>query len=186
MRNSPSPSLTPDDGKGEAARVSMYKAAFEEGKRALADQLSELESMRTRAVQVLAFTGSATAFLVGAGLKPDPSHRTFWFFALAIAATLVSVLGIVNVMLLLISRAKGGALTWNFRVSSKILAEQWVSPQVGAKTESRFFRDLAVHYDKMFEENKTAITWTQKKYRFVLVVCSTQIILWAALVWAFG
>jgi hypothetical protein len=42
----------------------MYKMAYDEAKRLVDDQVAELDGIRQRSVQFLAFIGTGTAFLV--------------------------------------------------------------------------------------------------------------------------
>src|SRR3954454_17779051 len=80
-------------------RVKMYRVAYKESQRTLDDQADELTGIRTRAVQYLAFIGTATAFLVGASLKTF--ERDTPFYAISITATGLSVLMLVSVILTL-------------------------------------------------------------------------------------
>ena len=87
----------PADTRPDAA--SLERLAYDEGKRALADQTDELNGIRTRAGSYMAFVGSATAFLVGTGLKA--ADRDAWFYALASVASTASLLTLVLIALVL-------------------------------------------------------------------------------------
>ena len=77
----------------------LERLAYEEGKRALADQTDELNGIRNRAVSYMAFVGSATAFLVGTGLKA--AHRDAWFYSLAVLASAASLSTLALISLVL-------------------------------------------------------------------------------------
>src|SRR5689334_16569557 len=51
-------------------RKDLYKFSAEQSLSVLEGQASELSNTRTRAVQLIAFLGSATAFLVGTAVRP--------------------------------------------------------------------------------------------------------------------
>lgn len=80
----------------------MLKVAYEEGLRIIEDQVAELDSMRQRSVQFLAFVGSATAFLAGSGLG-GTYDRGPAFFVLAGLASLVSAIAIALASFVLLS-----------------------------------------------------------------------------------
>lgn len=171
-------------GVADEARVSMYKAAYDEGKRKVDDQLAELDSMRARSVQFLAFVGSATAFLVAAGLRQ--THRTDGFYVVAGLATFVSVMSIALVTSILTALRLFRHTRWDFRINSKVLVEEWIDPEVGATSEARFFRDIALHYHTMATKNDPPLQRLRGRYIAFLTCGSFQVILWAALVWGYA
>ena len=142
--------------------------------------------MRQRSVQFLAFVGSATAFLVGAGVSDGA--RSTAFFLTASVATALSFLSILFVLFVLLSIDYHGGIhriLWNFRVSSQILVDHWIDPEVGAASEAKFLRNLALQYDKMAEENDPSMTVVRRWYLSFLTFGSIQVITWAGVVWAF-
>src|SRR5664280_1806938 len=80
-------------GSGDAA--ALYRIAYEEGKRALDDQVDELNGIRGRAVQFTAFVGSSTAFLAAVGLRTGPD-RSWLFYVLAGVASALSLFAIAS------------------------------------------------------------------------------------------
>jgi hypothetical protein len=89
----------------------MYRIAYDEGKRLVDTQLAELNGMRDRSVQFLAFVGSATAFLVGTSLGrvgegTDIAYKTALTVSLAIAASVASLAAIYLVITILLALSK--------------------------------------------------------------------------------
>ena len=165
----------------------MYRVAYEEGVRAVDDQIAELDSMRQRSVQFLAFVGSATAFLVGTGL--GGAARTPAFYAVAATATVLALFSLTMVAFILLSiECRHGLhrVLWNFRLEPSTLVEKWIDPDVGAASESEYYRALALQYDKMSAENDGPLKTVRRWYWLFLLLGSTQVMLWASLVWAFA
>lgn len=179
----------PTGGNPQQNSSRLYVAAYEEGKRLVDDQIAELDSMRQRSVQFLAFVGSATAFLVAAGIRTDV-QRTDLFFALASAATVISLLSIIAALSILLGWVRGSGrqlvtrAEWRFRLSPEVLIKDWIEPDLGAHGEDRFFRDIALTYEAMETANERALRRVRRNYLIFLVLGSMQVVLWATLVWA--
>lgn len=169
-------------------KTAMYRVAYEEGKRTVDDQVAELDSMRQRSVQFLAFVGSATAFLVGSGLSAPT--RGPLFLALALLASLLSIASILLVLCVLLTvvfrRGRPQRIAWNLRISARVLVEHWVGPEVGAASESKYLRDLALQYDGMAMENDPNMRVVRRRYGWFLFIGSLQVLVWASLVWAYN
>lgn len=168
-------------------RVSLYRVAYEESQRALDDQASELDGMRQRATQFLAFVGSATAFLVAAGLKAPTRDGTF--FVLAGLATVTSIATVILAVAILLlvrpSLRHFGRFNWAFRLSAKRLVG-WIEPEVGGPDEPDFLRAVALRQDGMRECNETNLVMIRYYYAGVIALGLLQVLFWAALVWARG
>lgn len=180
--------------------VGMYKVAYEEAKRVCLEQLAELDSMRQRSVQFLAFAGSATAFLVGTGLSNQPGdERSLAFFVhagIASAASVASIIYVASILLSLVPPvgARGSLLRpwrlrramWNFQLDARVFVEEWIDPEVGRSSEADFYRDLALHYGEKDGENESQLDTIRAWYLRFVIAGSTQIVLWAALVWIYA
>jgi len=164
----------------------MYKVAYEEGKRLVDDQLAELDSMRQRSVQFLAFVGSATAFLVGTGLT-TPTRDT-WFFILASSATFLSLSAILMVLAVLVSSRRLSSpapYEFDFRVLPGKLVE-WIEPEVPQPDEVDFLRALANQYQSMYEHNEQGLKLVRKYYLLFIVMGFLQLSFWVSLAWMNG
>lgn len=190
------PAHTPRDKPMVASdepKIRLYRESYEEGKRAVDDQMAELQSMRERSVGFIAFVGSATGFLVGTGL-PSITVRTGWFFSTAAFATLISALAIVALISILLGlvvvrdgrRRRIHRAVWNFRNSPETLVRDWIEPDLGAHAELDFYRDLALNYETKLTENDPLLNQVRVSYVLLLTLGSLQIVAWSVVLWVFG
>jgi len=176
-RTSDQPSVKSDVAKN----ADLYRIAYQEGQRALDDQQDELKGMRDRGVQFTAFVGAATAFLVGTGFHP--AHRDASFYALAAAASVFS--GILILLLLALLRPSNRRL-WHYRLSAQSLISGWIETEVPPPSEAHFLRSLAEKYDQMRTQNEELLGSLRTWYRWLVVVGTVQVTIWAVLVWAYA
>jgi hypothetical protein len=176
-------------GRGRRTRddqPDLYKLAYEEGKRALEDQLAELDTMRQRSVQFLAFVGSASAFLVGTSLKA--TDRSLAFYILAVTASIATLLTVALCLALLtasrLPRARG-VEEWSLNLSPSALIK-WIEPDVRPPRESDFYRALAERYDQMTSDNLPGLNRMRHRYVLFLGGAVMQLTLWLALAWAYA
>lgn len=176
-----------DRGRTRPGKLPLYQLAYDQSIRALDDQLAELEGMRQRTVQFLAFVGAATAFLAGAGLRA--STRDWVFYLLAGFGSAVSVAAIVATLCVLASSRyqdkKFGRLIWDFRISGTKLVGL-IEPEVGGPDEVDFLKFLAVRQDEMRTANETNLDVVRTMYYWALGLGGVQVLLWATLVWVKG
>lgn len=180
------------DGPSTETRAELLKTAYEEGRRAVDDQLAELDSMRQRSVQYMAFVASATAFLVGSGLGAD-RDRGIGFHGLAGLATGLGVLALILLSFILMaivfttdSRLFITHARWNFRLRPKVLVTGWIAPEVGAASEAEFYEDLALHYEDKLEENERWLKQIRRWYWGFILSGAAQVILWVWFMWRFA
>jgi len=170
--------------------VVLYREAYEEGKRAVDDQIAELDAMRQRSVQFMAFAGSATAFLIGTGLSSS-SNRNVGFYVLAVVGSALSVIAIVGLISVLLALAvnKGSRdvrAQWNFRNSPGVLIREWIDPDLGGLTPVVFYKQLGLVYERKLEVNDLLLRQVRRAYWIFLVAAALQVIFWGALVWIFA
>lgn len=159
--------------------VALYRIAYEEVQRAVDDQVDELNGVRQRGVQYLAFVGSATAFLVGASLKAV--ERTAGFYWVAGFATLISLLTLAALIRVLVP---WGA--WEYRLSGRRLIDGWIESEVPAPNEAHLIRALTLRYDEMRSRNEGALRKIRRTYLAEIVFGTFQLILWVSLTWLAG
>lgn len=160
------------------ANEPLYEVAYDEAKRTIDDQSAELSNVRQRAVQYLAFVGTATAFLAGAVVKS--SLGGFAYYTLAICASLLSFASIILVAWMLSPRTTPD---WHKRIDSKALVGRWIERQVPAPSRGQMLRDLSLHYDDWRRANEETLTRIRKLYLASIVVGGCQIAVWSLLVW---
>jgi hypothetical protein len=158
----------------------LYQVAYEEGRRTLDDQTDELNRMRDRAVNFAVFVGAATAFLVGTGLQAP--HRDSTFYAIAILASALSAL-MIFLLFRVLNPAKVKKEFWNYRMSPKSLIQGWIETDVPVPSKAQFNRELARVYDDMVLKNEAVLGGLRTAYRWLIVIGSAQLMVWAALVW---
>jgi len=159
----------------------LYRVAYEESQRTLDDQQDELKGMRDRAVQFTAFVGAATAFLVGTGLHATHRYATFY-----VLAGIASVFSVVSIGLLIALLNPWKKKPWEYRLSAKILIDSWIESEVPGPSEAKFLRALAERYDKMRCANEDLLRSLRTWYRWLIIVGSAQVTIWAVLVWLKG
>lgn len=144
--------------------------------------------MRTRAVAFFAFTVTATAFLVGAGLHgngtssaTDPVTRVGAFYVLAFIGT---GLFVATLVLLLLTTLP--AIGFRFSFDPVVLAN-WVDGDTPAPSKLVLIRKLVRDVlPTMTSDNERSLRKVRWFYRGLLVVGSVGLILWTLLVWMFA
>jgi hypothetical protein len=185
MTPTPSESDKPARSRERPEDVASYKLARDEELRSLDLQRSQLESMRTRSAQYLAFGGAATGFLVGTGLTH--AQRDSMFFWIAGIATVFSLAMVVLAVCVFVGgfdiRARS-ASKWQFALPNGFVlraAEADIRP-----TESQINAYLARNYWQLADANRPAMKRMQLQYVVFLAVGALQLVLWVILLWARG
>ena len=178
------PASTPGTrGSGSSdPKLPMYRLAYDEAKHALADQVDELNGIRSRGVSFIAFVGSATAFLAATGLKTGSNPRPPSFYYIAGFASLLSLIAILSVTMLLLPRK---SMEFTFSLSAKEIIS-WVSADIPIPTEADVVRELAVEYDDYRIENDQQLKKLKRWYLSTIVIGSVAVITWARLAWLGG
>jgi hypothetical protein len=193
---------------GDGADLALFKVAYEEGKRLVDDQVAELDSMRQRSVQFLAFVGSATSFLVGTSL-PGTTSLTSGQRVVAASATVLSFGSIILVALILLSLVWGSRGTssaaetggqskprflqrivparvqWHFRLDPLRLVTEWPKAKAvqQSKTEMTYYGALAKQYSSMSTRNKPALRTLRTYYWMFICATALQVTAWSSLAW---
>lgn len=176
------PKNTSDD---ETAK--LYKIAYDESVRTLRDQTETLSNIRQRLVQFLSFVGAATAFLVGAGIRPSEGADnrtelassfyplTYWGIGLMLV-TLVATIALLC------------PIFWRLGVTSnaRAIIEGSIDPvdpdEDAVEDEAELLHHLALFYSDNGEKNFTVLAWA-KWVSFVAIICGVaQLGVWTTLV----
>lgn len=177
------PKIGPNHSGGPEDAAALYRLAYEEGKRALDDQVDELNGIRGRAVQYTAFVGSATAFLAATGLRTGTNQRGDWFYVLAVFASTLSFVAIVCLGFLLVPRSRQ---SFTFRMSSQTLIDDWIENEVPGPSEAAMLKELGVEYDELRVKNERALGALRRFYASVVLVGGFAVVAWAGLAWGGG
>jgi hypothetical protein len=119
-----------------------YKLAHQEGLRALAQQQSVLDGLRSRAGTLLAATALATSFLGGLALQ---GHRLSGYAWPAIGLFLLASGAVLWVL-----TPRGG---WRFRTRPSVIIQEYVEGTPPAGIEETY-KELAKHLEKNFDDNQ--------------------------------
>jgi len=160
-----------------AAEAGLYRIAYEHGLRTLDEQRDELNGVRARAGQFVAFTGSATAFLVGAGLQSPTRDGFFYAFAgLGTSLVLVSLICLVVVL----------GPRWKFALTMDpgTLVDKWIDRQVPARpSEADLLRALAKRISRMIDDNEKPLGLIRSWYLSTVASGTLALLTWTFLVW---
>jgi hypothetical protein len=165
----------------------LYERAAGVGKDALDDQVSELDSMRNRSVQFLAFVGSATAFLVGTSLNGAvPRGPGFGITGALGTLGILALLVILRSILTGTANWFGGAqMNWNYRLDPTAYTE-WLDEQGSRVSAEVFYRHLAGVYRTQKVANEEYLKVIRARYFAFLVSSTSVLLIWGVVAWRYG
>lgn len=160
---------------------SLHAYAYDQGLRALDDQRDELNGIRTRAVQFVAFVGAASGFLVGSALGSSDADSDL-FYVVASIASIASVVMLVCVALVLSPAKK-----FEYRLDPNVLVQQWIERDVPRRpTQPELLSGLAKLQSGMIQDNETSLNKWRRQYRVLIISGLVSLSLWMAAVWIFA
>lgn len=148
--------------------LAPFQLAYEASSRAIVDQASVLESLRSRAGTLFAATALVTSFLGGqADLSP---LRAFSYTGLAIA-TFVAV-----AMLTL-------AILWPYRLRFSVSAASMLAIVAEREDEApvtprEAYTELALRYEEMYDTNARTIRALLACFRLAIVFLVVEVAAW--------
>lgn len=158
---------------------SLYRIAYEEGRKSLSDQVDELNGMRNRAVSYMAFILSATAFLVGTTLRTASPGALF--YATAVIASALTIWAIVHLALTIWPR-----VDFIFQLDPSGIVTDFIDRDIPRPTEAELLRSLSGWISVYLEANEKALK--KIRYRFTNVVISGALglLIWTLMAWFFS
>lgn len=160
----------------------LYRVAYDESVAAINDQIDELNSMRQRLVQYLAFIGAATAFLTGSSLTATTSApRSAGFYAIAGAATAL-IIGVICLTVAILAPASSRMATSS---SAYAIVEGHIEVDIPTN-EGHLLRNLALLNDQAVDDNTGVLNRLRIQYVAAIAMGALQLALLLALVWFFG
>jgi len=169
--------------------VEVYKHVVEVGLDALNDQLKELEGIRSRTVQFLAFVGTATAFLVGTSLRGSSDAGTVFNVVGVIATLGIGVLLMLCLSILMGAKHwyGGRSMNWDFQDDPMAYLE-WIDggDSVRPKSNVVFYRYRAQRMSKQLQSNDGYLQKIRARYIFFLIAGIAVLSTWGALAWIYG
>lgn len=196
-------------GKTDPAKVDLYRYAADQTLAALAAQREELSALRTRTVQLMAFLGSATAFLAGTALRGtrgvgerDAQLAYRMDLAYQVPLWTAGVLAIVTiVMFASILAGRPGSprpglanglrpwrgwitsrLLWQFAVRGDVLAS-YADSQI---PDATFYRQITREGRAMELGNQACLRAVRRRYGVFLMAILGQLAAWVALALVYG
>lgn len=160
-------------------RTDMYRLAYDQGLRSLADQASEIDGMRTRAISYMAFVGTATAFLVTSTLRSTSPGTPFY-----VAAALGTVSFLVAIILL--ARLIHPGIKFTLKINPRYIVEDWIDRDIPAPSEAAILRGLSGWFACYIEKNETGLDKLRFRFNGLIISASVGLLLWIFAVWAFG
>lgn len=161
------------------AAVNLYRVAFEEGRRGIADQVDELNGMRTRAVSYMAFIGTAAAFLVTTTLRSAIPGGAFYL--IAILATISVTWATVQ-----LCRVVRPRLPFTIRFDPRDIITNFIDREIPRPTEAQLLRSLAGWSARYIEENEESLRRIRYRFSHVIMFGGGGLLLWTVAVWIFG
>lgn len=164
--------------------VEVYEQIRDEQLRELEGQRGELDSMRARISQYLAFVGAATGFLAGTGLTSVPAaNRDLGFYLLAALGTAgFAALTYFAVMVLVGSGGAPRAGQFAFHLDSPKLLTK-AETQGKHPSKSGFTRYLANAYGIMVRDNEPLMRGVRRSYVIALSLGGFTLMSWCVLLW---
>lgn len=201
--------LDPAPSRGDqlaAGRADLYRFAAERSLATLKSQQDELAGTRTRSVQVMAFLGAATTFLVGTalnGLGREAAVRQDFLYQGALwVACLSAALAVLLLLSILTGRpgrlrpyetAQGTPfrvewkLNFMFDLRGDTLADWVVDPKRGIARESGEFYELVTRQGRKMElYNRVRLASIQFRFRLFIVFIMVQLAGWMLLALRYG
>lgn len=141
----------------------QYELVYRESLRAIEGQEGTLDELRSRAGTLIAAASLVTSFLGADALRNGLSRPE----SLALGAFLVSVALAVYVLV-----PQGN---WKFKLSTKILLDQWVA--VGVSMDEMYV-GLARQYEEDFDFNARRLNWLQWAFTGSAVAIGVEVVCW--------
>jgi hypothetical protein len=142
-------------------------------------QREELSGMRQRAIMFVAFTVTASGFLVGTGLSAAQRPDAFYWLA-GLGTLLFVMLGVVLVLLV------APFMKFQFSLEPDALV-RWMEGEHPAPSRQIASRQLATQtIPRQIKENREQLRVARNLYRGVLTSALATLGCWVLVVWLFG
>ena len=143
-----------------------YKLAYDEAVRALQQQQSRLDNLRTRAGILLSAAAIATSFLGGKALEGRAPTAWGW----AAVGMFLALSGVT--LLILWPRVE-----WKFAVGIRELIHDYIESDEPLPITT-IHRDLALHMEDSYFDNERGLNRLIWSFRIASVLLSAEVIAW--------
>jgi len=147
------------------ARDLLYKVAYDEAVRALAEQQSATDNLRGRAGLLFSAAAVTTSFLGAQALKGGGSNVASWLALLCFAAVAGASLAIL------------WPREWEVAANPRELIESYVE-SAGSIPIEDFHRDLSLHMHRSYLENREGLERLTTFLRFSSSLLALEVVLW--------
>jgi hypothetical protein len=160
------------------ARAKEYELVYAASERALAQQQTVLDGLRTRASILISAAAIATSFL-GAqalrppapnprtGIAPEPTVHVFGWVAIAF-------FGLVGLFTILILFPRGD---WRFRLSPRAVIRDYVESKPPSEI-TEMHRDLALHMEDDYAKNDEHLRTLFNFLRLACLFLVLEVVMW--------
>ncbi len=148
-----------------------YKLAHQEGLRAIAQQQSVLDGLRSRAGTLLAVASLVTSFLGGLALQ---GRRPSGFAWLAIALFVVAA---GAVMYILAVRRE-----WYFRTRPSVIIGSYIEDDPPAPVWA-MYKQLAEHLEADFKANEDNMRPLFGAFQVANIALAAEVVVWLVMLW---
>jgi hypothetical protein len=149
-----------------ADSAEVYKLAYEEAVRALTEQQTTLQSLRTNAGILLSAAAIATSFLGGTALRAGEFTKLSWIAVAFFAALAAAIFGIL-----------WPRTDWEFVAAPRRLISTYTETEAPLPLP-RVHRDLALHMENSYDANGWRLGWMVRLLRTAIVLLAAETVLW--------
>jgi hypothetical protein len=142
----------------------IYKVAYDEAVRALAEQQAAIDSFRSRAGLLFSAAAITTSFLGAQALRGNPSPFS-WL-------ALLGFVGVAVAFLALFWPRK-----WEMTASPREVIETYIEPAAPASIED-LYRDLSFHMGRSYVKNHEGLERLFVFFQIANVLLVIEVVLW--------
>lgn len=152
-----------------STQLSLVAFALSEAGRTLSHQQAELDRLRERALNQLAYSTAIATFILGSILGTDPTRNGRFYFLIAGATAIAAV------ALAATSQVWRPVQEWRFKIAASHIVDSYAnSPSLEAMSE------LAHFYDAAREKNEQHLTIKRRQFRYA-TSASAALLAWLIL-----
>jgi hypothetical protein len=149
----------------DADKDILYKVAYDEAVRALAEQQGAIESFRTRAGLLLSAAAITTSFLGAQALDGGHSNAAAWLALAVFVSVAVVSLGIL------------WPRRWEFTANPRDVIQTYIEADEPAPIEE-LHRDLSLHMHNSYLENREGLEHLSVFFQVASGLLTVEVVLW--------
>jgi hypothetical protein len=143
----------------------LYRVAYEEAVRALAEQQAEIDSFRSRAGLLLSSAAITTSFLGAQSFDGGSLTATSWLALLAFVGAAAIALAIL------------WPHPWELSADSREVVETYIEGEKSALIDE-LHRDLSIHMHKSYAENRVGVEVLATLFQIASGLLTLEVVLW--------